>query len=316
MPASRNDPQVFREAPAWAPISPGWRQLYGSFEAMGMSVEEHDFRTTHDIDWGRSFHPGSLEVCLNMCGRGEVRSGAEHLRYEKKTVGFCAVGARPPEASRKANERHLFVTIELSRAFLQRQISDGAGLVLAARHFLAGDSRSFLGDLAPLSSAHEAVALSLRRPPVAATAHALWFQSKVLELIAQLLFLPQTSSEMFCTRQKRAAGERVEMAMIVLRNRLQMPPSLDELSRIVGSSPFHLSRTFSERTGMTIPLYVRKIRMERAAELLEWGGYNVTQAAFEVGYSSLSHFSKSFCEVMGCCPSLYPAATTLSRRKS
>ena len=32
--------------------------------------------------------------------------------------------------------------------------------------------------------------------------------------------------------------------------------------------------------------------MERAAELLRTGRYNVTEAATEVGYSSLSHFSK------------------------
>ena len=44
------------------------------------------------------------------------------------------------------------------------------------------------------------------------------------------------------------------------------------------------------------------------AELLRTGRYNVTEAATEVGYSSLSHFSKAFCETIGCCPVLYPAA--------
>ena len=57
---------------------------------------------------------------------------------------------------------------------------------------------------------------------------------------------------------------------------------------------------------MTIPQYVRKLRMERAAELLKSGRFNVTEAALEVGYSSLSHFSQAFCQTMGCCPALYP----------
>jgi AraC-like DNA-binding protein len=56
----------------------------------------------------------------------------------------------------------------------------------------------------------------------------------------------------------------------------------------------------------TIPQYLRKLRMERAAELLKSGKYNVTEAALEVGYSSLSHFSQAFCQSMGCCPALYP----------
>ena len=48
---------------------------------------------------------------------------------------------------------------------------------------------------------------------------------------------------------------------------------------------------------------------ERAAELLKSGRCNVTEAAFEVGYSSLSHFSQAFHEMFGCCPGLYPLRT-------
>ena len=31
----------------------------------------------------------------------------------------------------------------------------------------------------------------------------------------------------------------------------------------------------------------------------------------EVGYSSLSHFSKAFCTTIGCCPTLFPSAKAL-----
>jgi AraC-like DNA-binding protein len=51
--------------------------------------------------------------------------------------------------------------------------------------------------------------------------------------------------------------------------------------------------------------------VERAAELLLAGRHNVTEAAMEVGYSSLSHFSKAFCTTIGCCPVLFPKATAL-----
>ncbi|MEI8080957.1 MAG: helix-turn-helix transcriptional regulator, partial [Actinomycetes bacterium] len=72
------------------------------------------------------------------------------------------------------------------------------------------------------------------------------------------------------------------------------------------------SRTFSREMGLTIPQYLRQIRMERAAELLKSGKCNVTEAALEVGYNSLSHFSHAFCETMGCCPGLYPLGLTRS----
>jgi AraC-like DNA-binding protein len=92
----------------------------------------------------------------------------------------------------------------------------------------------------------------------------------------------------------------------VLRDNLVEPPDLLELGKRVGCSPFHLSRTFSQELGVTIPQYLRQLRMERAGELLLTGKFNVTETAMEVGYSSLSHFSQAFCQTMGCCPNLYP----------
>lgn len=41
-------------------------------------------------------------------------------------------------------------------------------------------------------------------------------------------------------------------------------------------------------------------------ELLRTGHCNVTEAALEVGYNSLSHFSTAFREQFRCCPGLYP----------
>ena len=109
-------------------------------------------------------------------------------------------------------------------------------------------------------------------------------------------------------RQKRVARDRVERTKELLARDLANPPTLEQLGAEVGCSPFYLSRIFSREVGLTIPQYLRNIRMERAAELLRSGRFNVTEAAIEVGYSSLSHFSKAFCETIGCCPVLYPAA--------
>jgi len=52
---------------------------------------------------------------------------------------------------------------------------------------------------------------------------------------------------------------------------------------------------FSQEAGMTVPQYLRKIQMERAGELLLMGKFNVSEVAIEVGYNSLSHFSRLFC---------------------
>ncbi len=57
-----------REDTIWAGLGAEWRQLGGSFRRHGFSFEWHELETAGDVDWGRSFHPGSVEICLNFSG--------------------------------------------------------------------------------------------------------------------------------------------------------------------------------------------------------------------------------------------------------
>ncbi len=133
----------------------------------------------------------------------------------------------------------------------------------------------------------------------------MWFRAKALEL-ACIFFFVVPDRELFCHRQNRLAHERASRVKELLIENLCEPPGLKELGQKVGCSPYYLSRIFSREVGMTIPQYLRKLRIERAAELLSEGSLNVTEVALEVGYNSISHFSQAFCHVIGCCPAMYP----------
>ena len=300
--------QCAAEQAAWREVKEGWRPLYGDVDSMGVAVEWHDFRMAHSFNWGRTFHPRSLEFCLNLDGRGEVGRSTK-VNYMPASAGYYAVGDEPLPASRRANDHHQFATLEFSRNHLQKQFVENEGdLEPQIRRVIFGDKdEAVVGPTHPMSIEQRAVVTNLATPPVSKAAQILWYQSKALELMAHFLFEPK-DPEFFCQRQKRVARERVERAKELLARDLVDPLTLESLGQEVGCSPFYLSRMFSREVGLTIPQFLRKLRMERAAELLRSGRYNVTEAATEVGYSSLSHFSKAFCETIGCCPVLYPAA--------
>ena len=309
-PKLNRKPQVSRlsEATVWQPIRDGWRQLYGGFYDLGVSIEWQEFELPHAFEWSRSFHPDSLELCLNLAGHGSVGCEGSVLNFEPLTAGFYLPGRRALQAWRDASHAHRFLTVEFSPRFLRQQLSkcDGA-LHPLVEDFVRGDPpRVRLGEIHRLTAAQEQRIAHLLNPPVLQGARPLWYQGKVLEIMAEFFFERRGEDELFCDRQKRLARERVDRVVALLRQHLVEPLSLEEIGREVGCSPFHLSRTFSAETGMTIPQYLRKLRMERAAELLQSGKYNVTEAAMAVGYSSLSHFSQSFCQTIGCCPGLYP----------
>src|SRR6266404_1718859 len=296
------------EQNAWREVKEGWRPLYGDVDAIGVAVEWHDFRMARSFDWGRTFHPRSLEFCLNLEGRGEVGIAGK-TSYQPGNSGYYAISDEPLPASRRAHDRHQFVTLEFSRAHLRKELVQNVdGLEPEIRRIIFDDKNdTVVAPVRPMSIEQRNVIASLTDPPVAKAAQILWYQSKALELMAHFLFPPK-DPEFFCMRQKRVARERVERAKEILARDLVNPPTLEMLGREVGCSPFYLSRIFSREVGLTIPQYLRNLRMERAAELLRTGRYNVTETATEVGYSSLSHFSKAFCETIGCCPVLYPAA--------
>jgi AraC family transcriptional regulator len=298
--------QAIAERDAWREVPKGWRQLWGDFDRLGVSLQWHDFQTERSLDWGASFRPRSLEFCLNVEGRGAVGGQAD---YVASSAGYYAVADEPLRASREARDHHQFVTVEFSNRHLRQQLADCEGDLdpqLRAAIFPEKE-RPIISSARPMTSEQHQVVASLLRPPVSKPAQSLWYQSKALELMSHFLFTPK-DPEFFCMRQKRVARDRVERTKELLARDLANPPTLEMLGREVGCSPFYLSRSFSREVGLTIPQYLRKLRMERAAELLRSGRYNVTEAATEVGYASLSHFSKAFCETIGCCPVLYPMA--------
>ncbi len=60
-------------------------------------------------------------------------------------------------------------------------------------------------------------------------------------------------------------------------------------------------------------LWLRRQRIERAAALIASGRCNVSEAAVEVGYRSLSHFSRAFFEEKGVSPSKWLEARRSGR---
>lgn len=308
MPAS----PPFAEAPAWQAIGTGWRPLFGSFRELGFSFEWHDFQCATPLDWARSFHPGSIELCLNLSGAAILTDGSDVSELSSEMFAFYRQGTPPLTATRLAGQTHRFITVEYSAEFLRCHFAGTvASLHPMLREVVAGEGATLPSAVVAaerLNTALQVVVQTLRHPPVFAPAQAVWFQSKAVELAALLFFCPP-NGELFCTRAQRAARERVDRVKAILRERLSEPPTLDELGRTVGCSPYYLSRLFSQEAGMTMQKYLRQVRMERAAELLRTGRCNVTEAALEVGYNSLSHFSGAFHETFGCCPGLYPIKT-------
>jgi AraC-like DNA-binding protein len=117
-------------------------------------------------------------------------------------------------------------------------------------------------------------------------------------------------------RRRRANRERdlVEAARQTIALRFRRDLSLSEIARTVGSSIFHLSRVFRQRTGFSMHHYRNQLRLRTALESLAERKVDLSRLALELGFSSHSHFTETFRRVFGCTPSAFRGAKGMSRR--
>jgi AraC-like DNA-binding protein len=71
----------------------------------------------------------------------------------------------------------------------------------------------------------------------------------------------------------------------------------------MGVSRMQLHRKLKALTDQSATEFIRTVRLKRAAEMLQKGHDNVSQVAYQVGFSSLSYFTKCFKELYGHLPS-------------
>jgi AraC-like DNA-binding protein len=103
----------------------------------------------------------------------------------------------------------------------------------------------------------------------------------------------------------RRHRDLVEATKVLLNQQVDCVPSLRALARHVGCSPFHLSRVFHDREGVTLRHYVGRLRAHLAADALARGTPDLTDLALRLGYTDHSHFTNAFRREWGCPPSRF-----------
>jgi AraC family transcriptional regulator len=79
-------------------------------------------------------------------------------------------------------------------------------------------------------------------------------------------------------------------------------PSLADIARVVGLSPFHLSRLFQLSTGTSVVRYLRGRRLTEAARQLAAGAGDILSVAVAAGYASHAAFTRAFSDQFGRSP--------------
>jgi AraC-like DNA-binding protein len=115
----------------------------------------------------------------------------------------------------------------------------------------------------------------------------------VLELLYRLLDAPN-ASPLYALSLSHTRLSRVEKALSYIHKHYGESVEVDTLAGLVNMSPSAFHRCFKEVTASSPIQYLKKIRLNKAKELLQLQKLKVKQVSTQVGYESTAQFSREF----------------------
>lgn len=105
---------------------------------------------------------------------------------------------------------------------------------------------------------------------------------------------------------KKKTPEWVKELKEIIQDQIDTNLSLTDVSKSLDIHPSYLSREFSRHfDNLSFGEYIRKLRIEKAVELMETTRYNLTEIAYLTGFSDQSHFTRIFKQHYGKSPSIF-----------
>ncbi len=128
----------------------------------------------------------------------------------------------------------------------------------------------------------------------------MFFRSQVTALLSHFFGeLASLKTEKLNTPER----EKLNQARDILLNNLDNPPSLNEISKRIGLNTFKLKKEFKALFGVPVFKYLQNQRLTIAHKMIRNQDATVQEAAWHVGYDSLSSFSNAFEKKFGYRPS-------------
>jgi AraC family transcriptional regulator, glycine betaine-responsive activator len=116
------------------------------------------------------------------------------------------------------------------------------------------------------------------------------------------LRLPEVPQKMSLQDQYSLKHPALVDAVELMSSHLADPLTPEQLAKMTGSSKRQLHRLFSEHCRLPMMTFYRRMRLEKADELLRQSSLSVLEVAISTGFVTTAHFSRCFVETFGVSP--------------
>jgi len=125
---------------------------------------------------------------------------------------------------------------------------------------------------------------------------------RLLEIFA--MHLAALSNQLVLQDQK-SESPMIQKAKAYIEANQSEDIRLAQVASAVNTSAFYFCKMFKQATGMTFTDYLARLRVEKVKSLLLNPHIRISEAAFQVGFQSLSQFNRVFRKVAGESPTAY-----------
>ena len=134
---------------------------------------------------------------------------------------------------------------------------------------------------------------------------ALFYHAKDLNEMIQILYLFTDELEKEFDKGKNFVHKEIESVKKYIYNHYNQDLSVDQLADYVCLAPSYLSHIFKKETGENLGRFIKRVRMEKAKDMLENSYEKIVTISVAVGYQNVSYFCQSFREYFGISPQKY-----------
>lgn len=249
-----------------------------------------------------------------------------HLRQVTHRVEYLADGAADVRWVCRGREHRFHAaagTVEFSPA-------DGEERVLIGTNNPTNVPQSLYTLFIPQSHTDEIIAAEGCSPTVPLR-YTLAADDSVLTRCMARLSLPDSADERNHDGHKDAAARRLILRLVELSGgrpewhgdtstfdsrtlghfvsyidaHLRIAPTLCDMAGIAGLSPSHFARKFRQSAGLSLQRFINYRRIQTSLGLLKDHSIPLAHVAFELGFSSQSHFTRLFSDLTGMTPAKY-----------
>ena len=194
------------------------------------------------------------------------------------------------------------VSVLISIEKLHTFFTPEAGII----HFLSEENKSkkYYADKS-ISSGESIVLSQIMSHKVQPIMEKLYLKAKIYELLS-IYFQPRDNAANNCPFLEQEENvEKIRKAKSIIIERMAEPPTLNELAEEVELPVHYLKDGFKQIYGDTVFNFLWEYKMEYSRRKLDTHKYNVSEVAYEIGYSTPSHFIAAFKKKFGITPKKY-----------